>query len=90
MRSTLEQEQRAHVPRARAEALWRLIEQHRDELAGPCMDPTIMDGATSGFQVTANGVDASFTCTNASTPAFDALSEAWRSLVQDVLPAPNP
>ena len=78
---------RVPVPVDRVAAIYELIRSRRGELSGPCMDPTIMDGATSGYHVVAGGEQMDFRCTNASTPAFSALSEAFNELVQEFSPA---
>ena len=72
---------RVFVDGAAVQALYTLIVERREELEAPCFDPTIMDGGTSGFAVHMNGSDLGFRCTNASSPAFEALAEAYRGLV---------
>jgi hypothetical protein len=76
---------RVPAPAARVAALHRLVHERRAELQAPCIDPSIMDGATVRVLVHAGGADEQFSCTNASTPAFEALTTAFRGIVRDSL-----
>jgi hypothetical protein len=76
---------RVPAPAARVAALYRIVRDRRAELEGPCMNLEIMDGATVGISVHENGLDHEFRCTNASTPAFEALSTGVESLARDAL-----
>jgi hypothetical protein len=79
---------RAPVPAERVTALWTSITTNRAVLEGPCANMEIMDGATRSIDVHASGADSSFRCTNASTPEFDALSDAFGALRDELLPPP--
>jgi hypothetical protein len=74
---------RAPVAADRVAELYEIVRTREDELEGPCMNPEIMDGATTSVVVRANGTDYDFRCTNATTPAFSALTDAFRALVDE-------
>lgn len=80
---------RAPVARERVEALHRYVTEHLAALEGPCFDPTIMDGAMSRLEVTFGGTSHTFSCVNARTPEFIALSEMFDALVIELLPPPG-
>lgn len=71
---------RVVVPPARVAALHTMMRERLAELEAPCADPSIMDGAVRSILVHADGADHQFTCSNATTPAFDALSGELRQL----------
>lgn len=78
---------RLPVPADRVAALFAIVRDRRAELEGPCIDMRVMDGATTSIRVRAEGAEHVFRCTNASTPAFTALSGAYSELVRDHAPA---
>jgi hypothetical protein len=83
--TTTRELRRAPIPVARIDALHRIVRERREELRAPCMDPSIMDGAVRRVLVHADGSDEQFTCVNASTPAFDALTIAYDETVRQAL-----
>jgi len=85
--SPLREVGRSPVPTEDIEALHALVMSRRAELEQPCMDPRVMDGGTSSFAVRSGGDEALFQCTNASTPAFAALAEAFHAIVRAHLSA---
>ena len=77
---------RAPLEAADVRPIYAIFRDRRAELEAPCIDHSVQDGGWRAIRVRADGAEHRFQCTNASTPAFDELADAFDALVQNHVP----